>query len=140
MTVHAAAVLHTSVIAALKLYDPSKLPDTILITAVTLGELSFGPHATDDPVKRAGRVAVLQHVEATFDPLPYDQGAARIYGQVCAAVRAAGREPRKRASDLMIAATAASNQLPLYTANLDDFKGAEGFVEVVGIQARRSDL
>jgi predicted nucleic acid-binding protein len=36
----------------------------------------------------------------------------------------------------MIAATAASNQLPLYTANPDDFKGAEGFVEVVGIQAR----
>ena len=41
---------------------------------------------------------------------------------------------------LMIAATAASNQLPLYTANLDDFKGAEGFVEVVGIQARPNSL
>jgi predicted nucleic acid-binding protein len=36
----------------------------------------------------------------------------------------------------MIAATAASNQLPLYTANPDDFNGVEGFVEVVGIQAR----
>ena len=83
---------------------------------------------------------MLQHVEATFDPLPYDQGAARLYGQICAAVRAAGREPRKRASDLMIAATAASNQLPLYTANPDDFKGAEGFVEVVGIQARPNKL
>ena len=94
-----------------------------MITAVTLGELSFGPHATDDPVKRAGRgVAVLQHVQATFDPLLYDQGAARLYGQICAAVRVAGREPRKRAADLMIAATAASNQLPLYTANPDDFK------------------
>ena len=136
MTVHDAAVVDTSIIAALKLYDPSELPDTILITAVTLGELSFGPHVTDDPVKRAGRVAVLQHVEATFDPLPYDQDAARLYGQICAAVRAAGREPRKRASDLMIAATAASNQLPLYTANADDFKGAENLVEVVGIQAQ----
>jgi predicted nucleic acid-binding protein len=103
-----------------------------LITAVTLGELSFSPHATDDPIKRAGRVAVLQHVEATFDPLPYDQGAARLYGQICAAVRAAGREACRRASDLMIAATADSNQLPLYTANPDDFKGTEGFVEMVG--------
>jgi len=140
VTAHAAAVVDTSIIAALKLYDPSELPDTILITAVTLGELSCGPHATDDPIKRAGRVAVLQHVEATFDPLPYDQGAARLYGQICAAVRAAGREPRRRASDLMIAATAASNQLPLYTANPDDFKGTEGFVEVVGIQARPNDL
>jgi predicted nucleic acid-binding protein len=136
VTVHDAAVVDTSIIAALKFYGPSELPDTILITAVTLGELSFGPHATDDPAKRAGRVAVLQRVEATFDPLPYDQGAARLYGQICAAVRVAGREPRERASDLMIAATAASNQLPLYTANPDDFKGAEGFVEVVGIQTR----
>lgn len=140
MTVHDAAVVDTNIIAALKLYDPSELPNTILITAVTLGELSFGPHVRDDPVKRAGRVAVLQHVEATFDPLPYDQSAARLYGQICAAVYAAGRHPRKRSSDLQIAATAASNQLPLYTANPDDFKGAEGLVEVVGIQARPNNL
>ena len=60
MTADDAAVVGTSIIAALKLYDSSELPDTILMTAVTLGELSFGPHATDDPVKRAGRVAVLQ--------------------------------------------------------------------------------
>lgn len=85
-----------------------------------------------------GRVAVLQHVEATFDPLPYDQGAARLYGQICAAVRAAGRQPRRRTSYLMIAATAASNQLPLYTANPDDFKGVEGFVEVVGTEHGRT--
>jgi predicted nucleic acid-binding protein len=136
VTVHGAAVVDTNIIAALKLYDPAQLPDTMLITAITLGELSFGPHATDDPAQRAGRVAVLQHVEATFDPLPYDQGAARLYGQICAAVRAAGRVPRRRASDLMIAATAASVQLPLYTANPDDFKGAEDLVEVVALHAR----
>jgi predicted nucleic acid-binding protein len=91
-------------------------------------------------VKRAGRVAVLQHVEATFDPLPYDQGAARLFGQICAAVRASGREPRKRASDLMIAATAASNQLPLYTVNPDDFKGAEALIEIIGIRAHANNL
>jgi predicted nucleic acid-binding protein len=137
---HDAAVVDTSIIAALKLYDPAELPGTILITAVTLGELSFSPHATDDPARRAGRVAVLQHVEATFDPLPYDQGAARLYGQICAAVRAAGREPRRRASDLMIAATAAANEFPLYTANPDDFRGADSLVEVVGIRARPNNL
>ena len=85
-------------------------------------------------------MAVLQHVEATFDPLPYDRGAARLYGQICATVRAAGREPRRRASDLMIAATAASNQLPLYTANPDDFKGVGAFLEVVGLKARPNNL
>ena len=40
----------------------------------------------------------------------------------------------------MIAATAASNRLPLYTANPGDFKGAEAFVEVVGVQARSNNL
>jgi hypothetical protein len=83
----------TSIVAAFRLCDPSELPDTMVMTAVTLGELSCGANATDDPAKRAGRVAVLQHAEATFDPLPYDQGAARLYGQMCAAVRAAGRQP-----------------------------------------------
>ncbi len=140
MTVHGIAVVDTSIIAAIRLFEPSELPDTMLVTAVTLGELSYGPHATDDPAKRAGRTAVLQHVEATFDPLPYDQGSARLYGQICAAVRATGRQPRKRASDLMIAATAASNDLPLYTANPDDFKGAEGLVEVVGLHGRSNNF
>ncbi|MGH3233428.1 MAG: type II toxin-antitoxin system VapC family toxin [Streptosporangiaceae bacterium] len=140
MTVHEVGVLDTSIIAALRLYDPAELPETFLITAITLGELSYGPHATDDPLKRAGRVAVLQHVEATFEPLSYDHHAARFYGQICAAVRASGRQPRKRASDLMIAATAASNALPLYTANPDDFHGSEGFVELVGVQGRQNDF
>ena len=54
MTVHDVAVVDTSIIGAIKLYDPAELPDTLLITAVTLGELSYGPHATDDPAKRAG--------------------------------------------------------------------------------------
>jgi predicted nucleic acid-binding protein len=133
-------VLDTSIIAALSLYDSAELPETFLITAITLGELSYGPHATDDPLKRAGRVAVLQHVESTFEPLPYDHHAARLYGQICAAVRAAGRQSRKRASDLMIAATAASNALPLFTANPDDFHGAAGFVELIEVQGRPNDL
>ena len=139
MTAHELAVVDTTIIAAVRLYEQAELPDRMLITAVTLGELSYGPHATDDPAKRASRVAVLQHAEATFDPLPYDQSAARLYGQICAAVRVAGRQPRKRASDLMIAATAASNELPLYTANPEDFRGSEGLVEVVAVRGRPND-
>jgi predicted nucleic acid-binding protein len=140
VTAHEAGILDTSIIAALALYDPAELPGTFLITAITLGALSYGPHATDDPLKRAGRIAVLQHVESTFEPLPYDQHAARYYGQICAAVRAGGRQPRKRTSDLMIAATAASNALPLYTANVDDFAGTERFVDLVGVQGRPNDF
>lgn len=140
MTVHDVAVVDTSIIAALKLYDPADLPKSMMITAVTLGELSYGPHATDDPGKRAGRVAALQHAEATFEPLPYDASAARLYGQISAAVQALGRQPRKRATDLMIAATAGANKLALYTANPDDFKGSEGFVEVVAVPGRPNNL
>jgi predicted nucleic acid-binding protein len=140
VTAHEAGVLDTSIIAAMRLYDPAELPGTFLITAVTLGELSYGPHVTDDPLKRAARTAVLQHAEATFDPLPYDHAAARLYGQICAAVRAAGRQPRIRASDLMIAATAASNALPLYTANPGAFRGAEAFVELIAVPGRPNDL
>src|SRR5277367_5493392 len=45
VTTHAAGVLDTSIIAAMRLHDPAELPDIVLITAVTLGELSHGPHA-----------------------------------------------------------------------------------------------
>src|SRR5437763_1253914 len=110
-------VLDTNIVAALALHDPDHLPDELLITAVTLGELSHGPHAAATPSERARRMAVLQHVEATFDVLPYDREAARHYGLLCAAVIASGRQPRGRVADLMIAATAAANDLPLYTSN-----------------------
>ncbi|WP_240506670.1 type II toxin-antitoxin system VapC family toxin [Thermoactinospora rubra] len=120
--------------AAFKLFDPTELPAESAITAVTLGELSRGPYATDDPVKRAGRVAVLQYAEAAFgDPLPYDAEAARLFGQICAIVYSQGRQPRSRTADLMIAATAASNELPLFTANPKDFDGLERLVNVVTV-------
>ena len=126
-------VLDTDIVAALAAFDPSELPDELLVTAVTLGELSHGPHATDDPVKRARRMAVLQHVEATFDVLPYDRDAARMYGQICAAVIAIGRQPRGRCADLMIAATAAANGVPLCTANPKDFEGLSDLVQIITV-------
>jgi hypothetical protein len=46
VTAHDVAVVDTSVIAAIKLYEPSEMPDTLLVAAITLGELSYGPHAT----------------------------------------------------------------------------------------------
>ena len=40
----------------------------------------------------------------------------------------------------MIAATAASNALPIYTANPDDFRGSEEFVELVGVPGKPNNL
>jgi len=41
----------------------------------------------------------------------------------------------KRAIDLLIAATALSVGLPLYTRNIDDFSGLEGVVDIVEVRA-----
>ena len=43
---------------------------------------------------------------------------ARIYGRVTAAVIAVGRKPRRRTADLMIAAIAIAEDLPLFTVLL----------------------
>jgi hypothetical protein len=59
VTAHEAGVLDTSTITALPLNHSAQLPGTFFITAITLGELSYGLHATDEPLKRAARVAVL---------------------------------------------------------------------------------
>ncbi len=73
-------------------------------------------------------------MEATLEAIPFDAVAARAYGRVFAAVVAGGRKARgKRAMDLLIAATAAAADLPLYTRNIDDFSGLEGVVEIVEV-------
>ena len=126
-------ILDTSVIVDLREIDPAKLPTEPAITAVTLAELSDGPAATGDPVRRAARMADLQDVEHRFEPIAFDDHAARRYGQLAALVRAAGRSPRPRRLDLMIAATASVLGLPLFTRNPGDFAGLETMLEVVGV-------
>lgn len=118
----AQGLLDTSVVIALEQVPVGSLPLEPSIAAVTLAELAAGPHATDDPEERARRQDRLQRVEALLDPLPFDAAAARAYGLVYAATRARDRKPRgARAVDLLIAATALANDLPLFTRNPDDF-------------------
>jgi predicted nucleic acid-binding protein len=126
-------LIDTNIVVHLAALDPALLPDEMVVSAITLAELSAGPHHTDDPAERARRTSVLQHTEATFDPLPFDAEAARTYGMVCAAVLAAGRTPRRRVADLMIASIAAANRLPLYTTNPGDFAGLDRLVNVVAV-------
>jgi predicted nucleic acid-binding protein len=127
-------ILDTSVVIDLERIDASTLPSAVAVTAITMAELAAGPHATDDPAERARRQDRLQRAEAAFDPIPFDAEAARAYGRVYAAVAARGRKARgARAVDLLIAAIAASTDLPLCTRNPDDFAGLESIVTVVGI-------
>jgi predicted nucleic acid-binding protein len=124
-------LLDTSVVVDHGVVDPALLPDESAIAAVTLAELVAGPHATHDQQEKARRQDRLQWAAATWDPLPFDSEAARAYGRVFAAARAAGRSSRARFADLLIASTAAANGLPLHTRNPDDFAGLEEIVTVI---------
>jgi predicted nucleic acid-binding protein len=131
---HQQGLLDTSVVIDLDELDTDRLPIEMAVSAITMAELTAGPHATSDPDERARRQDRLQRAEATFEPLPFDADAARAYGLVYAAVVAAGRKARgARAVDLLIAATANAAGLPLYTRNPDDFKALENLVEIVAI-------
>jgi predicted nucleic acid-binding protein len=129
----ATGILDTSTVIRLgQIRDPSQLPDAPAITAVTLAELSVGPLVAVDERERAARQAHLQQAEADFDPLPFDARAARAFGQVAASLRRAGRKTTARSYDAMIAATALSHGLPIYTCNAADFVGIDG-LDVVAV-------
>ena len=132
---HARGLIDTSVVIDLERIDPTTLPAELAISAVTLAELAAGPHATSDPIERGRRQDRLQRVEATFDALPVDAGAARAYGRIYATLAAEGRKARRRrAFDLLIAATALEAELPLYTANAADFSDLDSLLDVVAVE------
>lgn len=139
---YAQGLIDTNIVILRRRVDPAELPDEMAISAITLAELSAGPHEVrrndeqseyDEHAERARRLDVLQRAEHEFDPIPFDIEAARIYGRVCAAVIGAGRKPRRRIADLMIAATAISEELPLFTTNPDDFTGLDDLLAVVHV-------
>lgn len=125
-TPDARGMLDTSTVILLgRLDDPSALPEEAVISAVTLAELSVGPHVAKTDKDRAARQAHLQQAEADFDSIPFDSAAARAFGRVAASLRAAGRKPAARAYDALIAASAIAENLPLYTCNPEDFAGID---------------
>jgi predicted nucleic acid-binding protein len=124
-------LLDTSAVILLsRLRAPGLLPDIPVISAITLAELSVGPLLAIDDRERAARLAHLQQAEADFVPLPFDADAARAFGQVAASLRRSGRKAAARTYDAMIAAIAISNELPLYTANPEDFSAIDGLTVV----------
>jgi predicted nucleic acid-binding protein len=135
-------MLDTNIVILRRWVDAAELPGEMAISAITLAELSAGPHEVrpnheqdryDEHAERARRLEVLQRAESEFDPVPFDAEAARIFGRVTAAVVGAGRRPRRRLADLMIAATAIAEGLPLFTTNPDDFAGLGTLLRVVPV-------
>lgn len=108
-----------------------QLDDDLGISVVSLAELHFGVLAAPDDGARAARLERLALVERLFAPLPVDDSVARTYGRLAAAVRQQGRQPRRRALDLLIAATAVAHGARLYTRNAADLTGLEVHLDVV---------
>lgn len=126
-------LLDTCTYIDLDMIDPARLPVIPEISAITLAELHQGVAMARDPATRAARIEVLHAATADFDALPFDGEAASRYSSLAALTIAAGRDPRPRRTDLMIAAIASTNGLALYTRNADDFKGMETVVAIVSV-------
>lgn len=122
------ALLDTSIVIAT---DVAALEGELAISAVTLAELHFGVLVARDNDTRAERLRRLSVLQRQFDALPLDDAVAASYGEIAAAVVHAGRKPRARTMDLLIAATAHAHSARLYTRNPDDFIGADKYVEIV---------
>jgi len=100
------------------------------ISVASLAELHFGVLVATDPDERARRAQRLGVIEATFDPLPVDASVSREWGRLAAAVNQRGGQPRRRAIDLAIAATANVHGVALLTANAADLAIIEDLVRV----------
>ena len=124
------AVLDTSVMIAV---DVPPLEGELAISAAALAELHFGVLVTADPAVRAERLRRLVEFQRRFTALPIDESVAASYGQLAAAVVGAGRKPRSRVMDLLIAATAHAHSARLYTRNVADLAGLEQLVEIVPV-------
>jgi len=131
---HERGVLDTSVVIDIAFIDDDHLPLEASIAALTLAELTSGPLSTTNPAEQAERLERLQWAEGKFEAIPFDVAAAHAYGRVYAAAITAKQKPRgARAVDLLIAATALSRGLPLYTRNPTDFTSIAELMEIVAV-------
>lgn len=120
-------ILDTSVLIAGAELQPT---EEYAISAVSIAELHFGVLRAAGSPAQAMRLQRLAEVESSFDVIPMDAAVARAYAECAIAVQAAGRNPRVRSFDLVIAATARVHGAAVLTHNVRDFAGLEGLVEV----------
>lgn len=129
---HERVLLDTSVVIDYPASVVAAHAVTAAVSTVTLAELSYGLH-TADPVLNAAREQRYHWIANTFDPIPLDAHAARIYGALCANVRAIGRNPKPRRFDLLIAAVAVALGIPLITRNEVDFIGIHRRLAIIAV-------
>lgn len=126
-------VLDTCVLIDLGTIDDSILPVRAKITTITLAELGLGIAVASTPTALALRTERLLTIEHGFDALPFCTAAARRFTSMAKLIVASGRSPKPRRMDLMIAAIASANDLPLFTRNADDFKSLDPLLTVMAV-------
>ena len=129
---HERVLLDTSVVIDYPAEAVAAHAGAAAISTITLAELSYGLHTTD-PLLNAAREQRYHWIVNTFDPIPLDTNAARIYGALCANVRAAGRDPKPRRFDILIAAVAVALEIPLITRNAADFRGIHQALRIIAV-------
>jgi predicted nucleic acid-binding protein len=125
-------VADTNCLILLDQLDPASLPDRLATASVSLAELAAGPALASNPSESALRQIRLQRVLRSVEVLPFDEDAAMAFATVAASRRRRGRKVAARSFDALIAATAMSRGLPLYTCNPRDFEGIDG-LDVVAV-------
>ena len=105
------------------------------VSAVTLTELRLGVTKRYDQGTDARRDALkaLDRLCARFELLPVDRPVSVAAADIIAALQQRG-DPLNDLHDVYIAATAYTEQLPVLTANVDDFDRIDG-IDVVNWRA-----
>lgn len=96
----------------------------IYISAVTASELLMGVHRADSHERKQRRSFFVETVLSEVSVLNFTLGSARIHAELCSYLSKQGKIIG--AHDLMIAATACANHLPILTNNVDEFSRVPG--------------
>ncbi len=99
--------------------------EPVYISAISLGELSFGVESCADPGLRIQRMRYLRTLEQK-PVLDVTAQTSTAFGILAAYRKQSGRSPLTRVNDLWLAAQAIENDYALMTANAKDFEGLPG--------------
>jgi tRNA(fMet)-specific endonuclease VapC len=99
----------------------SRFADQLCISAITLGELSFG---AEKSARRAQNLQAVQQFAALLEVLPFTAKAAVQFGQLRAELERAGRPVGPY--DMLIAVHARSEGLIVVTNNRHEFDRVPG--------------
>jgi len=127
-------LLDTSVIIDPPAQGIASFADEVSVSALAVAELYYGVGASTDPVQQLHRRQRLQLVLDLYDVLPFDAEVAEFYGLLANIVRQAGRNPRPRRMDLLIAATALRHGYSLATRNGTGLRHLERVLTVIDVR------